>query len=619
MPVVSDYTALLSGNYWNGIEVTGKPVIVTYSFPTAAPAYMAGVDGFTASTVSSFQAFNSAEQAQARAALGEWAAASGLIFIQVAPGKGDINFQLVDFNTTSGPSYAGAGGIAFYPFGNWDYFSYPSFSSGLTGSGDVFMNTQLVSGGVVNYGTLLHEIGHAIGLKHPTEVVTDFAANPPVTHDQVLASDDPSLTIMAQAGNSGTGDHLKTLDQQAAAFLYGSAGTGRVVTGNASGSNSTVSSWSWNNRKQTLTQSGFAGDDTLRGSSVTDVISGLDGNDRLFGLNGNDTLNGGAGNDLLDGGPGIDTMKGSTGDDTYRVDNAKDKVIELAGEGFDTVLATVSHTLAANVELLQLFGLGLSGHGNGLDNTMYGDGTRGTKLYGLDGSDYMVGGSGRDTLDGGTGIDLMYGQAGDDTYYVDNASDQVSEAVGGGADTVNASASWSMAAGQQIETLKAYGAGATSGITLAGNEFNNTVIGGSGNDTLSGGGGNDNLNGGAGDDVLAGGLGTDKLTGGTGNDAFRFDTALGSNVDTIVDFSTTGDSIMLSNAVFTGLSLGVLSPSAFALDTATGSSAQVVYNHNTGALLYDTNGATSGGSTQFAIVTGKPTLNNTYFTVYSPT
>src|SRR5262249_3909615 len=148
------------------------------------------------------------------------------------------------------------------------FFSYPSFSSDLDAAGDVFVNTQLVSGGVVHYDTLLHEIGHAIGLKHPTEVVTDFAANPPVTHDQVLASDDPSVTIMSQTGDTGTGSgHLKTLDQQAAAFLYGSAGTGEVVTGNASGANSTVSSWSWNAATQTLTESGFAGDDTLRGTS----------------------------------------------------------------------------------------------------------------------------------------------------------------------------------------------------------------------------------------------------------------------------------------------------------------------------------------------------------------
>lgn len=74
MPVVTDYTALLGGDYWNGIEVTGKPVIVTCSFPTAAAGDLADVDGFAAATVSSFQAFNSAEQIQARTALGEWAA-----------------------------------------------------------------------------------------------------------------------------------------------------------------------------------------------------------------------------------------------------------------------------------------------------------------------------------------------------------------------------------------------------------------------------------------------------------------------------------------------------------------------------------------------------------------
>jgi hypothetical protein len=135
MPVVSDYTALLSGSYWNGIEVTGKPVIVTFSFPTALPAYDANIAGFTPPTVASFQAFTATEQAQATQALNEWAAASGLIFVQVAPGEGDLNFQNIDFNTTSNPSYAGAGGIGFYPFGNWDSFSYPYFSNDQDSSG----------------------------------------------------------------------------------------------------------------------------------------------------------------------------------------------------------------------------------------------------------------------------------------------------------------------------------------------------------------------------------------------------------------------------------------------------------------------------------------------------
>ena len=192
----------------------------------------------------------------------------------------------MNFNTTSGPSYAGAGGIAFYPFGNWNFFSYPYYFGDLDASGDVFMNTVFETSDTVNYGTLLHEIGHAIGLKHPTEIVTNFAAFPAVTHDEVLSSDDATRTIMATVGGT---DVLKQFDMDAAAFLYGAAGTGGVYTTSASGSNS-VSNWSWNAAAQTLTQTGFVGNDTIRGSSVKDVINGLEGDDWLFGLAGNDTL-----------------------------------------------------------------------------------------------------------------------------------------------------------------------------------------------------------------------------------------------------------------------------------------------------------------------------------------
>ena len=185
MPMVTDYTALLSGSYWGGIEVTGKPTIVTFSFPAVSPVYEELPPGFTGSTAATFQAFTAAEQDQARAALSEWAAASGLVFIEVEPGKGDINFQNVDLDTTA---YGGRGGVAFHPFGDWDFFSYPYFSDDLTASGDVYMNTDFRNpDGTVNYGTLLHEIGHALGLKHPTETILDDAADPDVLHDEVLA------------------------------------------------------------------------------------------------------------------------------------------------------------------------------------------------------------------------------------------------------------------------------------------------------------------------------------------------------------------------------------------------------------------------------------------------
>ncbi|MFJ3054727.1 calcium-binding protein [Herbaspirillum sp. NPDC087042] len=65
-------------------------------------------------------------------------------------------------------------------------------------------------------------------------------------------------------------------------------------------------------------------------------------------LTGNDQ------NNILDGMAGADTMIGGKGDDSYYVDNSGDKVIEQADEGVDTVYATVSSTLSANVENLVL-------------------------------------------------------------------------------------------------------------------------------------------------------------------------------------------------------------------------------------------------------------------------
>jgi Ca2+-binding RTX toxin-like protein len=121
-----------------------------------------------------------------------------------------------------------------------------------------------------------------------------------------------------------------------------------------------------------------------------------------------------AGDDQLSGKGGVDTMYGGPGDDIFIVDNPKDLVIEYAGEGNDTVNATVSYTLSANIETLQLSGsAAINGTGNDTDNTINGNDAANT-ILGMGGADVLRGGGGNDVLDGGAGNDFLSGGDGDD-------------------------------------------------------------------------------------------------------------------------------------------------------------------------------------------------------------
>lgn len=196
-----------------------------------------------------------------------------------------------------------------------------------------------------------------------------------------------------------------------------------------------------------------------------------DAGTKALTLTGNERAN------TLYSGAGADVLAGGAGDDVYSVNGASDQVIEATGGGTDAVYASVNYALGAGQEIESLRAnagsTGLTLTGNALANALY----------------------------GGAGNDSLIGGAGNDSYFVNNAGDTVTEAVGGGTDNVYASVNWTLGAGQEIEYLRV-NAG-SGGITLTGNERANALYSGAGDDVLAGGGGNDvfNVNG-AGDQVV---------------------------------------------------------------------------------------------------------------------
>src|SRR5206468_353390 len=158
---------------------------------------------------------------------------------------------------------------------------------------------------------------------------------------------------------------------------------------------------------------------------------------------------------------------------------------------------------------------------------------------------------GNDRLVGGTGNAAISGGRGNDTYYVDSASDAITENAAEGTDVVYAASSYTL--GANVEKLTLTGSGDTSGTGNALNNIihgttgNNLLSGGDGNDGLYGASGNDTLNGGNGIDQLDGGLGADAMAGGAGDDTYYVDNA----GDTVTENAAEGTDVVYSSVSFT--------------------------------------------------------------------
>lgn len=249
--------------------------------------------------------------------------------------------------------------------------------------------------------------------------------------------------------------------------------------------------------------SGTAGADNLSGTAGADHIDGFGGNDTLFGLGGNDRLYGGEGDDQLQGGAGADSLHGGNGTD-YLFGGAGADYLDGGAGASDWA----QYDLAATGVRVDLTAPATNtGEAAGdrfvsienLSGSAYNDTIRGNAganaLWGNAGNDSIIGEGGNDTLNAGTGSDTLVGGTGNDTYTIDG-NDTIIEAAGEGTDTVNSSASYTLAA--NLENLVLIGSAAING---TGNALNNRLTGNAAANFLNGGTGADTLEGGAGNDV----------------------------------------------------------------------------------------------------------------------
>ncbi|WP_404292950.1 matrixin family metalloprotease [Microvirga sp. RSM25] len=551
-----DYKAILSGQSWNALsslKANKRPVFLTYTFN--GPQW-----GSTK--------FGSADKALARKTLKMWGDASGIRFLEVKGEDAELKFQWKwEFGDFSGR--------AEFPKLERETFNDEGVVRHEDG-GNIYLNaryrSELRAHKSFELYVLLHEIGHALGLKHP------FHKMP--YNKQLLRSDLDHVkhTVMSYTGADlnmqSTG--LGSLDIQAIRALYGSPSQdGRQVA-----------KWSWTKSKQTLTQIGKSNADVIYGVAVKDLIKGGGGDDRIYSFQGDDTLYGETGNDILSGGDDDDVLFGGTDDDTLSGGYGGDN---LSGDSGNDILSGGygEDTLQGGTGADFL-------NGGDDDDVLYGD-LDNDVLKGGDENDTLQGAMGHDSLDGGNGKDLLYGDADGDML-----------SGGDGDDALHG--------GEGNDTLD----GGLAQDNLQGDAGDDVLSGGDGADVLKGGDGNDNLDGGSDNDDLQGGAGGDTLKGGTGHDRFVFDTSFNGidDVDQIVDFENWKDKIVLSSTIFRTLEKGDLSPRALVTGTAAiDANTRIVFNLESQFLSYDPDGSGPLAAVRFASFLGTPMINFSDFLI----